>query len=985
MSNATADPNPYVGPKPFERGQPLFGRDREKRELRYLLTSERIVLLYSPSGAGKSSLVNAGLLPDVEKRFDISGPIRVNRQPPAGVSNRYVWSCIADLEKTDKVDERNLAEYFLERKKERNQLLVFDQFEEVLRVDPSDYAVKREFFEQLGELVSDPSIWALFVIREDYLAPLDPFARLLPTHLQNRFRIDRLARAEAEKAIELPTAKLNRKYAPGVVAKLVSNLAKVTIQDLTGKLVEVVGEYVEPVQLQVVCYDLWNEMEADDLSIDQADVGDVGHALRRYYAREVLEASKQNVNCERIIREWFEEQLITGDGVRNQVRMEEKQSGGLANDLVLKMTEAHLVRRDERGGITWFELAHDRLVGPIRRSNQEWFGSHLLMLQQRASRWRRAEEAEGLLLSGAELEQGLQEAVELRKTNTLSPAEEQFLKESSKAELSRKADEALVKERLDVAEERRQTAERNLKTAEERRLRDKRVNRVLLSFAAAMVILLCLAAWQYVLAKKAEEKAERQSKVAGTAVAKYDLATISMLDREGKSAEALAYLGRALQAVPGSKELGGLAGPLVEKFLNGGVWRIPSQQIRQEAAITELVMSTSGGRIVTANQAGQARGWDASTGQGIGQPFAGSGAIRLNDDGSWAVVLKGNRQSVIQVDTGKELGGEVQRGNVAFAEFPGGQKDSKRRLFNATSTEGKVWDIDSQKVVGTTFFDPAKSFNLNADRTDVLFILNQVALRWPFANPGANLGKASFGTTIETAVLGPRGERVAAIVNKGSKVLVSNFNGGIATELRELESAEQVGFSQDGKYVVVNWTTQNPSATGIGLWEAATGKRGSQWSSSEGATFVFESELPVFVEAARETLIVRSVLTGEQVAQVITQGPVAKWVLARNGQRLATVAKDGKQVEIWDVSASKGKKAAALSGNLKELTKEDAAALAEMAKALGGMRVEGSEDPVPVSLDDRLKICEELRGAQGLSPGVQAIVDSFLANVPGKK
>ena len=45
-----AGKNPYVGPKPFEPGQPLFGRDREVLELRYLLTSERIVLLYSPLG-----------------------------------------------------------------------------------------------------------------------------------------------------------------------------------------------------------------------------------------------------------------------------------------------------------------------------------------------------------------------------------------------------------------------------------------------------------------------------------------------------------------------------------------------------------------------------------------------------------------------------------------------------------------------------------------------------------------------------------------------------------------------------------------------------------------------------------------------------------------------------------------------------------------------------------------------------------------------
>ena len=64
-------PNPYVGPRPFEPGEMLCGREREIRDLDNLLSAERIVLLHSPSGAGKSSLVQAGLLPQLKKSFDI--------------------------------------------------------------------------------------------------------------------------------------------------------------------------------------------------------------------------------------------------------------------------------------------------------------------------------------------------------------------------------------------------------------------------------------------------------------------------------------------------------------------------------------------------------------------------------------------------------------------------------------------------------------------------------------------------------------------------------------------------------------------------------------------------------------------------------------------------------------------------------------------------------------------------------------------------
>lgn len=87
--------NPFVGPRPIEKGQPIFGRDLEIAQLYDLLYAERIVLLYSPSGAGKSSLVQAGLIPRLAQQFDVWKPVRVNLQPQSdlGGVNRYVRSC----------------------------------------------------------------------------------------------------------------------------------------------------------------------------------------------------------------------------------------------------------------------------------------------------------------------------------------------------------------------------------------------------------------------------------------------------------------------------------------------------------------------------------------------------------------------------------------------------------------------------------------------------------------------------------------------------------------------------------------------------------------------------------------------------------------------------------------------------------------------------------------------------------------------------
>lgn len=75
--------NPYLGPRAFTREHRLYGRDRELRDLTSLLVSERIVLLYSPSGAGKSSLVQAALIPTLEaRRFHVLPIVRVGLALP---------------------------------------------------------------------------------------------------------------------------------------------------------------------------------------------------------------------------------------------------------------------------------------------------------------------------------------------------------------------------------------------------------------------------------------------------------------------------------------------------------------------------------------------------------------------------------------------------------------------------------------------------------------------------------------------------------------------------------------------------------------------------------------------------------------------------------------------------------------------------------------------------------------------------------------
>ncbi len=71
--------NIFIGPRSFETGERLFGRDDEIRALTQQLTERRVVLLFSPSGAGKTSLVRAGLIPAMQaERFQVLPIVRIN-------------------------------------------------------------------------------------------------------------------------------------------------------------------------------------------------------------------------------------------------------------------------------------------------------------------------------------------------------------------------------------------------------------------------------------------------------------------------------------------------------------------------------------------------------------------------------------------------------------------------------------------------------------------------------------------------------------------------------------------------------------------------------------------------------------------------------------------------------------------------------------------------------------------------------------------
>jgi len=430
--------NPYVGPRAFEPDETLYGRGRELRLLAAQLISERVVLLHSPSGAGKTSLIQAGLIPLLrEENFHILPVARVNLEPDplaarAQGFNRYVYSVIAVLEEGLPLEQRRplpslagqtLDAYLSERPRPagapRSDMLIFDQFEEFLTTAPTDREGKQAFFVQLGAALRNTSRWALFSMREDYIGAAAPYVRPLPNRFEITFRLDLLGEDAALQAIQSPARAAGVEFSDVAAHRLVDDLRRVQVQAPDGSLESVLGEYIEPVQLQVVCYRLWESLAEDAGRIDLdnlAAVGDVDKSLGDYYAACARSAAERAGLDERALREWFNAKLITKEGIRGQVLMGAQSSEGLDNAAVRLLEDAHIIRGEKRAGATWFELSHDRLIQPVRQNNVAWFAQNLSLFQRQAGLWAQQGRPDGLLLRGKALAQAEKEAGALSQT-----------------------------------------------------------------------------------------------------------------------------------------------------------------------------------------------------------------------------------------------------------------------------------------------------------------------------------------------------------------------------------------------------------------------------------------------------------------------------------------------------------------------------------------------------------------------------------------
>lgn len=418
--------NRYPGTQPFsfEDRRTFFGRDIDIEDLSRLVELEAVSVLYGKSGMGKSSLIQAGLLPHLqEERNYFMLPIRFGSYTPGGQTDPQEIMCrqIMQWEINDnflqKIENEDIslwqylkevqltvdswdheAKLPLDKTELPTVLLIFDQFEELFTYPRAIRTVGRELSrllnskmprafrkkleakadkiseEQWRFLEAPLQLKILISIRADRLSLLNRLSDYLPGILRNCYELQPLNREQAETAIVKPA------LAEGSFDTPPFQYSSEALSSILNYLSQNNQQPIEAFQLQVLCQYIEEIVKEDHTSllITPSYLPNLSSLFQNYYDDQIRRLGNQeNQQAARLL---IEEGLILVEEERRLSLYEGQitRNYGTEKSLLKELVDMRLLRAepDPQGGLR-YELSHDTLVSPIlearfrRESEQE--------------------------------------------------------------------------------------------------------------------------------------------------------------------------------------------------------------------------------------------------------------------------------------------------------------------------------------------------------------------------------------------------------------------------------------------------------------------------------------------------------------------------------------------------------------------------------------------------------------------------------------
>ena len=355
----------------------FFGREKETNDLYDALSGVKHLLIYGPSGAGKTSLIECGLRNQFSDADWFALSIRrgdnINAAVFARINEALEEKIIINQKNQLPKDENIGFGYAIEQLfDERFQpvYLLFDQFEELLILGSDDE--KQEFFTRLNQLIRYKiPCRIILIMREEFIGHLSEFEALCPSIFKHRFRLEKMRKEKVRTVIYdmLETEKYKDFYTV--------NNSKALADKILSKLPDKKRE-IELTHVQVFLSTLWDRAKIEqekssvhlpllqpDLVTEDDDLEAVLNSFLKKQLKELNESYGKNnaleilavMISERHTKLQLSEQAIQKDLQVNGVQLNQK-----VPNLLQDLKKRRLIRSQKSGRQTQYEISHDLLA-----------------------------------------------------------------------------------------------------------------------------------------------------------------------------------------------------------------------------------------------------------------------------------------------------------------------------------------------------------------------------------------------------------------------------------------------------------------------------------------------------------------------------------------------------------------------------------------------------------------------------------------------
>ncbi len=219
--------SPYLGLEKFsiDDKDKFFGRDRWIIELTNYLATENVLLLLGASGSGKSSLVQAGLIPKLKDQWG-SQLFNFTFVPDVDPFESFYGCLLSKYKQSEAklartIKEDTLIQVVQALKNDAQWLIFIDQFEEVFTRTPK---TERDIFiKSLINLIknSDNSVKVIMTMRADFLDKLSPYPDLEKVHDSYSRMLTDMEDSDLRLAIAEPAARNGVIFEQGLIDTII--------------------------------------------------------------------------------------------------------------------------------------------------------------------------------------------------------------------------------------------------------------------------------------------------------------------------------------------------------------------------------------------------------------------------------------------------------------------------------------------------------------------------------------------------------------------------------------------------------------------------------------------------------------------------------------------------------------------------------------------------------------------------------------------